>query len=324
MTKNIINLLFLFVLISCQNGNKNHELSNLPRWYIHPQQNDSQYLYGVGEGYSLEETTKSALSDAAARLSVSISQNSNLIREENNYSSNEEFRESIKQNVEEINFANFVVEKSDQIAEKYYVQVKIDKQQFVNLQKEQISFLDRQVRNLLQDLSLQNIVRKRNSLIEALDFARKSEILTRIVYADNGDHLKNKLKTISDLKLKLSRLNNKFEFYFASKSPNKIYNLIKNAANKEKITIANVERNSQSQIKIRIRSSRQVSEIYGSYITKMTIWFDNIANDKVIASNSIEITGSSTINSQQSYVAAINSLKEKIEQEGVLKILGIK
>ena len=45
----------------------------LPAWYLEPPQNGGGWLYGVGEGKTMEEATKQALADLLARVSVTVS-----------------------------------------------------------------------------------------------------------------------------------------------------------------------------------------------------------------------------------------------------------
>ncbi len=317
-------LIFLLIFtFSCQSAKKSApNLVDLPSWYLSPSQNNENQLYGVGEGFTLEEATKSALSDASARLAVSISSTSTLLREENNNASSEEIRQNISQNIEKIDFANFEVSKSKKLGAKIYVEVIIDRAKFVNLQKEKIGFLDNQISNLQNNLDKQNLIQKRISLGKVVDLGSQSEILTRIIYSDNGEFLKKKLRIISDAKNQLANLNNKFEFYFVNNSSPKIYEIIKNALNKEGIAIAVREKPSQNQIKIVIKSSHSTGEVYGAYITKIKVNFNNMAEGKIIASNSVEISGSSSISAIESYSAAIESLKDVIKKDGVLKVLG--
>ena len=108
MNKIAATFLALFLLSSCGGNSKgNLQSSNLPSWYVKPKQNDSQNLYGAAQGNSVEESTKSALVDAASRLMVSISSESSLLREENKTDSNEEMRQKISQNIEKIDPFNF-------------------------------------------------------------------------------------------------------------------------------------------------------------------------------------------------------------------------
>lgn len=317
-------LILNFTIFSCSNSTQNKEsLNELPKFYVSPTQNDSQNIYGIGEGFNYEEATKMALSDMASRLLVSISSTSTLIREENKSDFNEEIRQNISQNIEKIDFSGFEVSKSQKYNQRIYLEVKVARLQFINLQKEKIVFLDNQIINLQNQLAEQNIVKKRKTLMEILDLARQSEILTRIVFADKDSELSKKLKIISDAKNQLSKLNDKVEFYFENKADSKIYNVIKNSANRERIIVVNNKSNSKNQIQIKINSSKTVVQVYGSYIAKVKISFDNISQNQIIASNSIEVSGSSVVSENEAYNAAIVNLRQKIEKEGVLEILGI-
>lgn len=317
-------LILNFTIFSCSNSTQNKEsLNELPKFYVSPTQNDSQNIYGIGEGFNYEEATKTALSDMASRLLVSISSTSTLIREENKSDFNEEIRQNISQNIEKIDFSGFEVSKSQKYNQRIYLEVKVARLQFINLQKEKIVFLDNQIINLQNQLAEQNIVKKRKTLMEILDLARQSEILTRIVFADKDSELSKKLKIISDAKNQLSKLNDKVEFYFENKADSKIYNVIKNSANRERIIVVNNKSNSKNQIQIKINSSKTVVQVYGSYIAKVKISFDNISQNQIIASNSIEVSGSSVVSENEAYNAAIVNLRQKIEKEGVLEILGI-
>ncbi len=317
-------LILSFAIFSCSNSTQNKEsLNELPKFYLSPTQNDSQNIYGIGEGFNYEEATKSALSDMASRLLVSISSTSTLIREENKSDFNEEIRQNISQNIEKIDFSGFEVSKTQKYNQRIYVEVKVARLQFINLQKEKIIFLDNQITNFQNQLSEQNIVKKRKTLTEILDLARQSEILTRIIFADRNSELSKKLKIISDAKNELSKLNDKVEFYFENQADSKIYNVIKNAANKEKIIVVNNKSNSKNQIQIKINSSKTVAQIYGSYVAKIKISFDNLNQNQIIASNSIEVSGSSVVSEDEAYNAAIVNLRQKINEEGILEILGI-
>ncbi len=292
-------------------------------WYLSPINNDAQNIYGVGEGYTLEEATKSALSDASAKLSVTISSNSSTLLEENRTDANVEFRKQINQNIEKIEFPAFNVDRSTTNDQTIYVQVSINRNEFVNLQKEKIEFLDNQVNNLKADIEQQNIIKKRNSYSKIIELAGQSEILTRIIYPPSEGKLKAKLRVISDAKNKLSKLNNKFEFFFVKKGDAQIYNVIKKYLNKAGVVIANVKSNDPNQIVMDIASNHSTGKVYNSYVTKIKVNFKNIAQNKTVASNDVETSGSSVIGRNESYNAAIKSLDREIKREGIFNILGL-
>ena len=64
--RNIL-LLLLLLLLSCSNNLVNN-ISNAPKWYVNPPQNNHIYLYGVGYGSSLQEATKISLNNIAEKF----------------------------------------------------------------------------------------------------------------------------------------------------------------------------------------------------------------------------------------------------------------
>lgn len=316
-------ILIICALTSCVAATKD-SLSLLPDWYVSPKANDGASLYGIGEGYTMEEATKSALADLAARLIVSISSESTLLREENQNAANEEMRQKIQQNIEKIDFVNFSISRSVNLQSKIYAEVKINREQFINAQKEKMQFLDKKTFNLKQNISSQNLIQKRNSLVQISALLKQSELLARIVQASGENaNVKDRLSDLADAQNQLDKLNDKVEFYFEITLEKEIFAIIQNALNKERIAVAKVKNSNPNQVQIKIDSFRQVNQIYGSYITKIKINFENKVEKKIIASNSIEVSGSSTINEKESYFSALESLKERVVSEGILKILGI-
>ena len=139
-------LLTTLLIFSCTSVQK--ETATIPSWYLTPKQNDSAYLYGVAEGHSLEESTRFALADAAARLMVSISSTSTLLREENQNSVNEEMRQNVRQNIEKIDFSNFEVTKTATIGKQFYAEIKIEREPFLRDQKERLQVIETKLTNL--------------------------------------------------------------------------------------------------------------------------------------------------------------------------------
>jgi hypothetical protein len=319
MNKKIYFLFFLFFQFSSVAF-----CAESPSWYSKPKQNTSEKLYGVAEGYTLEEATKYALVDVAAKLVVSISSESNMIREENQNSVNEEMRQQVKQSVEKINFTNFKVSRSEQIGQKFFVEVEIEKDEFISQQKEQISFLESQVNNLEKNLSTKNPIQRRVSLLKMIESQKQVVLLGRIITgAGEKFSLKEKLAKLSELENQLNLSSDKIEFYFSPNSPKEIVQIVRNALNKNNLKIAKSQNSSQNQITIEIDLNSKTSQIYGANITKLNISFQNLSGKNIVASNSIEVSGSSTISEKDSYLSAIKTLEEKISEKGVLQILGI-
>lgn len=323
LNKNLAFLvLIIFGISSC--GTSKTDYSGTPAWYISPKQNNSQNLYGVAAGANLEEVTKSALADAAARLMVSISSESSLIRQEDKSGINEEMRQQIKQNIEKIDFSNFRVSNSKKAGPQLFVEVEISRNTFINDQKNKVSFAELQVTNLAKNLSTSNPIQKRVNLSKILDLEKQIELSSRILQGSGEEmNLKEKLARMAEFKNQFNQLTDKIEFYFEINSPKEIAQVIRTALNKEKIKIANSRTNSANQIVIEIRSSFKTNEIYGTHLTKLKINLENISRGKTVASNLLEVTGSSMISDKESYSASVRALEDKIAKDGILEVLGI-
>lgn len=309
-----------------------------PAWYSAPTQNSKIYLYGVAEGRTLEEATKYSLAELSSRLITKISSESNLIREENNSSTNEEMRQKVSQMVESIDFSGFETSHSAEIDGKFYVEVRINKENFIQDQKERIFSLEQKISSLNEKMSNKNLVTRKIALLKILSALKEIELKSRII-AGSGEKLEitSTLNRINEVQANLDKLSDNFEFYVdmpimssESESSNvKIANSLKktieNALSNEKIKISQIASSKKNQVQIRVLYSAIGEKIYGSFVTKLNINFQCNSGDEkaTISSNSIEASGSSAISEKQAFEAAIFDLKEKFTEQGSFKILGL-
>jgi hypothetical protein len=314
---------FAFIGFNAQAAEK------LPSWYLQQKQNNSEDLYGVAEGATQEEATRFALADAASRLLVTISSTSNLIREEsktNTQSSiNEEMRQSVRQNVEKIEFSNFEISNSARFENKFYNEVKINRSTFIKDHQEKLNLIEKKLDNLAQNSATQNPIQKRSNLIKSQALAKELELYARILHgAGFNINLSEKLDRVAKIENEMNKNLDKIEFFFEISSPQNLIKIIRAALNKEKIAVAK-KKNSKNpnQIVIAISSEQKTTEVYGSFITKVKLNFSNSLEGKILASSSVEISGSSVIDKEESYDAALKNLEEKIASDGILKTVGI-
>lgn len=316
-------ILAFFALASCASNTQSS--SENPSWYITPKQNNAENLYGISVGHTLEEATKYALADAASRLMVSLSAESSLTREENKSGINEEMRQKVRQNIEKISFTGFKVTRSQKIGVQIFTEVEIPRDSFLREQRERIEFLEKKISDLDKNSAGKNTIQRRNSLLKILDLGKELELKSRIIVgAGENVDLKSKLNRLADFSNQLEKLSDKVEFYFEINSPTQIAKIIRSALNKEKLKVSPSRNESNAnQVVIRVRSSSRSNKIYEAFLTKLQIDFENLAEGKVVASNEIEVTGSSSISEKESEAAALSALAEKISNDGILKIIGI-
>jgi small-conductance mechanosensitive channel len=324
--KNSMNkflILTVLALASCASNHQNNV--EAPSWYVTPKQNNAQNLYGTSVGHTLEEATKYALADAASRLMVSLSAESTLTREEDKSGINEEMRQKVRQNIEKISFTGFKVTRSQKVGVQIFTEIEIDRDSFLREQREKIAFLEKKISDLDKNSAGKNTIQRRNALLKILDLGKELELKSRII-AGSGEKidLTSKLNLIANFSNQLEKISDKVEFYFEINSPQQIAKIIRSALNKEKLKVSPSRNESNiNQVVIRVKSSSRSNKIYEAFLTKLQIDFENIAEGKVVASNEIEVTGSSSISEKESEAAALSALSEKISTDGILKIIGI-
>jgi hypothetical protein len=321
MKKNF--LLILCFLVSCS---VNQAFSkDLPSWFTKPRQNNIDVLYGIGEGASLEEATKNALADCAGKLVVSISSESQLTKEENQNSYNEELRQKVSQSIEKISFTGYQVSKSEEVNNRFYVEVSVEKDPFVNEQKERIEFVQRKISDLDKNSIQANPIQRRTSLIKILDLCKELELKARILSgAQEEVDLKSILNLVAKFQNEFEKSSSTIEFFFDPSSSPDLLQILKSALNKDGLKIGKkLDNKDPNQIIIEAKYQSTTNFIYGAHITKLAISFENTSQGKVVASNNIEVSGSSTLGEAESVKSAIKKLEEKITKEGVLKIIGI-
>ncbi|MBM3589806.1 MAG: hypothetical protein FJX30_00305 [Alphaproteobacteria bacterium] len=323
MNKKIIILLNIALLIIANVAIAKE--SGIPSWFSKPRKNNIDVLYGIGEGASLEEATKNALADIAGKLVVSISSESQLTKEENQNSFNEELRQKVRQSIEKISFSGYEVSKSEEIDKRFYVEVSVERDPFINEQKERIEFLKRKINDLDKNSSLANPIQRRTSLIKILDLCKELELKGRILAgAQEEVDMKNILSSIANYQNEFEKSSSSIEFFFDNSTPKDLIQIIRTALNKDGLKIAkNFDKNDANLIVIRGNYASTSNFVYGAYITKLNVDFENFSQGKVVASNGVEVSGSSTISESEATKSAIKSMEEKIQKDGILKILGI-
>lgn len=322
MIKKFLSCSFiLFLLLSCSTNNKNLE----PSWYLKPTQNTSLKLYGTAQGPTLESATKSALADMAAKLIVTISSTSSTEISENNYNIYEEYRQKISQNIEDITFTNYQISNSKKIKNNFFVEVSSPRDQFFNNQLDRFKILDQKINSLDQSSKNSNIISRQNQLFAISQMLKEAQLKLALLKANNilanAQKYEDKyLKLIEELQ----RSTTNIEFFIAKNNHKLLNNLIIKALNKENIKISQKRNKSnKNQILLQVTITNSNNFIYNNFINNQIINFKNIANNKIIASNKITIKGSSVISEEQAKINALKLLEQRLQQDNILKIIGI-
>lgn len=328
MTRVYTVAILSFLLLSCA-SNQPQELKQLPNWYVLPTVNNSQNLYGVGEGYTMAEASKSALNNLAGKLMTSISSESSMLLESNRYGVNEQSRQKINQVIEMITFANYQISQSASYNGKIYAEIAVDRDVFIKDRKQKLEDLNKQMSNLADGLSGKTILERRNILQKinklAIEASRINAVLAGIL-ADGID-FKSNANLYNSYQNSYQTLLDKIEFFIDNKNaPKSVVNVLTSALNQEKIKVVKTKNLANPNlVVVEVKSEMAEQKIYGSNIAKLTLNFVLLSNqNKIINSNDVQVSGSSVIDKNEAVNSAISSLADKINQEGILEILGTK
>lgn len=118
---------------------KNTTIYPIPNWYINEINNNPQYIYGVGEGENLTEATNNALANMIQRLQVSVSTNSTFETSSNKNTISQQLSTKTNTQTSNVIIQNYQIQNQQQINNRFYVQLRVDKPSAINEIKENIN-----------------------------------------------------------------------------------------------------------------------------------------------------------------------------------------
>lgn len=317
-------LLFFLLICSCVSYNSSPDLKTLPSWYVNQAQNNNINLFGVGEGFTLEEATRSALNNMAAKLAVTISSDASTLSEENKYSVNEEFRKKISEQVKAVSFNNYKVTNSIQSGNKFYVAVLVDRADFIKSQQQILIQTHENMKRLHDSASNQNILIRRSKLVEINNLAAKAALANEILQglAANPDYQRN-LKEYQFYQESYDHIFDNIQFMVKA-NDERIKDVIVEALNLQNLKVTNILSNNSNLVIIEVKSKVLVKNIYNSNMTNLQLRF-KVTSDRglILASNIIEVMGASVGGNDLSFNAAVKSFAKKVNSDGILKIIGV-
>lgn len=300
---------FLFLIFSCASSDQPTQLSQLPSWYVTPKTSD-QNLYGVGEGYTLAEASKSALNNLASKLMTSISSESSTLLESNKYATNEQSRQKISEVVAKITFNNYQVSNSASFNGRIYVEIAVNRDGFIADYNQKLNGLNQKMADILSKTQNKTILEKLSDLEIINNLSFEAQSIAQILASLDGHsgNFKNNLDLYNNYQNSYRNLADKMEFFIDNKNaPKTLVNRVINDINQKKLKVVkNKNLNNPNLVIIQISSEITEQKIYGSYIAKLKIDFNLLSNqNKIIKSKSFENTGSSVISKEEAANATV-------------------
>lgn len=140
----VISLILTFSNCSKDIENIAKKEISYPSWYLNPPQNNQELLYGIGEGFTINEATKNALENLSSRLMVTIS--SNTVSSSKSFTDYREYTtktttQDIKSEIEKLSFNNYKVEDSLSMDRRIIVLLSSSKNDMTKTLQDQINTL---------------------------------------------------------------------------------------------------------------------------------------------------------------------------------------
>ena len=322
--KKIIVLSFVCIATACYSDMQDN---NVPEWYVNPPKNDAAYLYGVGEGYNIDNASKVALKNLSSKLMVTISSKSELTRKENTYDYVEESNQKINEEVPNLTFNNYVVQKNEYKNGIIYVVVAVDRSQFINDNMKDLNRINARIGNLDVDSKNEHILFRRQNLIEINKLSKEAEKITRILGSLTSNVNTDKdIKNYLEHQKELDTVNDKIVFFVKEQqTPEEVLEVLKNEINANNIKLINsitTNINQKYLTILEVKTYKTTKQIYGTINTKLNIYLSlKDSQNKILASNQIEVSGSSVISEEQAIKSASTNLKNKISQKGIIEYI---
>ncbi|MFT6077399.1 MAG: hypothetical protein ACJA02_000484 [Myxococcota bacterium] len=273
---------------------------------------DSSNIYGTGEGYNLAEASQSALNNLAGKLMTSISSESSTLLESNKYSTNEQSRQQINQEVAKITFNNYQISKSASYLGRIYAEISVDREGFISDYQQKLSVLNKRMANVWKKAQDKTILEKFNDFQVVNDWSFEAQSVSLILASLSANPNLNKDADIYGLyQTSHQDLTRKMEFFIENgNSPKDLIRKVVNLLSKKNFKVVRRKNlNNPNLVIIQINSQIVENKIYGSYIAKLKIDFSLLSNqNKIIKNTSFENTGSSVISQKEALSAAISGI----------------
>ncbi len=311
---------FIFIIVAVIFGGCAVKNSNsLPSWYINPVENTAIFIYGVGEGGSLNEAKNSALNDMASRLNVSVNSSVNQFKQTiENTNKQDSFEKKISTNlnveVKDIEFPNAQILNSEVVNSRYYVLAKVDKNELIKSYTTKLKLNDNLIRKSLKNALLDD-KDKTFELLKLVPLVNKAisqtTLLSSLDSSFNGNSyisefsgIKNQLDT---LKASLSiEVDSNYRLkYFA----NIVTTLLKNDGYRVV--------QSGGELKVVLNSTFDTTRDMAWQDVEVKTTISTLSNGRTVSNTEVTSSGKSSKSKDDAILKASYIFKEKVESKGI-------
>jgi len=317
-------LVLSLILIGC-GAEPKPETIVYPSWYLNPPQNSGSFLYGVGEGSSINVAKASALGSVSESLSLTVSSELSKRDSSNRYNGREDIYSSVvsslKTEAKEMEFSEYTIIKNEQVGSKIFLLVEVSRQKLFKDQKAKLELFSNELKAeqksisdypvLKQALLYKQRAQKRHTL-------KSLALLSKTIDSNfDTDAYIKQVTQVGDASQKA--LNRVKISVTASKQAEIFVDAIKEGLNNAGIKTGSNNANTQ----LYLDSAFHLDEIYGFKIAKSTLSVSTKEKNKTVATNAVVLSGKSRYDYNKAKLNANAVLRQKIKEEGIFSIMGV-
>ncbi len=305
----------LFLLGGCKPLTIQVGKKELPKWYLTPQSDNYNYFYATGSGDNKQEAITNALNMIASKISVEVSSEFNSMVRNSTIEGYSRFsQKNINLRVQRLKFNNYKILKTQEIGDKIYLLLRVDKQKMANALIEEISIrlrdMDIKKSNFngsnYRKLKLYEMLAKEAKEIKA-DFLIANSISPK-------SYRERFLRKIDSYIKDYIKLKNSITFYIQNRPKDADYaKVVANFITKKGFNLTN--KIDDNTIIVDIDVNEQMLQSFGNKILKANILVKLKDKNSYVENFSAVIGGTS----RSSYILAkqevLNKFAKKIEEE---------
>ena len=323
----IFALFFLSACVADLIENLKPNQSAVPNWYNEPPPDSEGYWIGVGKASTTQQAEKQALLAIAGRVNTTIKsrykQQTRAFQDQTQESAYLDF----EMTTDEVTFRDFVVEQRVKANNQYYVQVRVNKEKFLNNLQNSLALLNQELDHLVSDLARDSIVVRLKALQTITKKREQAEKLARLLNAFNKLPEDMPFYYYAEIKHKESEIRSSVKFHIQYDNDMRfIAEHLKEQLNKENFRVATtVSRYDPNVVYVLIEGKSKNNEIYGTFMSKLSVTLKVQSKDQHLISSKqlVPLSGSSETSFEFAIKAASNQFAEYVNKNCVFLILGL-
>ncbi len=318
----LICLMLVVPLAGCGTLLPKKQSGAVPAWVLSPPADSREWFWGVGEGPELDAAKGAGLKDIAARLRVSISGQLDSQVTVDNGKVDRQARTRISEQVQKTEFSHYVVEKTAQSADGFFVLVKLDRQAFIRDLKDRLGVLDAHIQRMAAGLGRQTPLERFVSLRRIQpDLEAATAYAQLLVGAEAGGMGAARLREYEALRQQARQAATALVFHIQARPEDQdLAEAVGTFLNESGIRVESGQGGGNS---LAISSGAFADEIYGSKLVRLKVTL-SVRDDggRALASRNYEVSGSSAYDYPGARKSALRKLLAAMREAGPAAALG--